>query len=457
MARSLRTSALALAAVAFLGAFAWETTVSTQVVRARDPGARTGASAGDPIAGLTSYEMAYFEAGRDDFNETETVEEGLGPRMNLDSCVGCHSQPASGGSSPAVNPQMAFAAGGLASEPALPFLSIDGPVREARFVKNADGTPDGGVHALFTIAGRDGAAGCTLTVGDFARQYANHNVIFRIPTPVFGAGLIEQIPDSAIVAARSANGAAKTAFGIRGRPNFHLAGRAITGQTNSNGNDGTIARFGWKAQNKSLLLFAGEAYNVEMGITNELFLTERDEQSACQFADHPNSITDASAATGVGTLSSIEKFAFFMRFLAPPAPSPDSPGGAKSIASGRAAFTAVGCAYCHTPSMQTGNSRVAALRKQDVNLFSDLLIHDMGIGLADGVSQGEAGPREFRTAPLWGVGQRLFFLHDGRTSDLLVAIRAHASYGSEANATVNAFQGLSETKKQDLLNFLRSL
>src|SRR5581483_6805301 len=105
----------------------------------------------------------------------------------------------------------------------------------------------------------------------------------------------------------------------------------------------------------------------------------------------------------------------------------------------------------------TGNSAIAALRNQTVALYSDLMIHDMGTGLADGVTQGEAGPREFRTAPLWGLGQRIFFLHDGRTADLIAAIRAHASSKSEANGVVANFLGLTEAQKQDLLNFLRSL
>jgi CxxC motif-containing protein (DUF1111 family) len=107
--------------------------------------------------------------------------------------------------------------------------------------------------------------------------------------------------------------------------------------------------------------------------------------------------------------------------------------------------------------MRTGNSAVFALRNRTANLFSDLLVHDMGEGLADGVSQGEAGPREFRSAPLWGLGQRIFFLHDGRTSDLKVAIREHMSEGSEANGVIRRFNGLWENQKQDLLNFLRSL
>ena len=128
-----------------------------------------------------------------------------------------------------------------------------------------------------------------------------------------------------------------------------------------------------------------------------------------------------------------------------------------SIAKGRQLFGAAGCAPCHTPRYMTGRSAIAALAHRNVDLFSDLLIHDMGAGLADGISQGEAGPREFRTAPLWGLGKRIFFLHDGRTSNLITAIRAHASTGSEANGVVNNFISLSEGQKQDLLNFLRSL
>jgi len=426
--------------------------------RASDPGVRGGAAgAGGQLEGLSGTQAAFFTAGAAEFAEEDNVPDGLGPRMNLDSCGGCHIQPALGGTSPFVNPQVAFAGkdGGTDSVP--PFIYANGPVREARFVLNPDGTADGGVHALFTITGRAGANGCMLAQPEFATQLANRNVIFRIPTPTFGAGLIEQIPDAAIAANQFSNAFMKAAFGINGRPNYHVAGRTITGMTNNNGNDGTIARFGWKAQNKSLLLFSGEAYNVEMGISNELFQTERDETASCQFATVPNDVIDTDATTPTEVLSAIEKFAFFMRFLDAPQPSPDSPGGATSIANGRQKFVDTGCALCHTPSFTTGNSTVAALNGKPVNLFSDLLVHDMGMGLADGVSQGEAGPREFRSAPLWGVGQRIFFLHDGRTADLLRAIQQHASPGSEANGVISRFNNLRESDKQDLLNFLRSL
>jgi len=427
--------------------------------RTNDPGVRGGpAGAGGPIAGLSMNETAFFDLGKEDFGEAEDVADGVGPRMNLDGCGGCHSQPATGGTSPFVNPQVAFARkdGGTDFVPS--FIKSNGPIREARFVKNPDGTPDGGVHALFTITGRTGANGCNIRQPDFDREIARNNVIFRIPTPVFGAGLIEQIPDAAILDNQAGNSSQKQSLGIKGKANVQVAGNAITGGTNNNGNDGTIARFGWKAQNISLLLFSGEAYNVEMGITNELFQIERDQTPECQFAMVPNDVQNMDATTVRESVTAIENFANFQRFLAPPTPSADKPGGAASIAKGKTAFSDVGCALCHTPALKTGKLiTVPALRDQTANLFSDLLVHDMGVGLADGVSQGQAGPREFRTSPLWGLGQRVFFLHDGRTSDLVRAIQEHSSSGSEANGVVSNFNNLSEGRKQDLLNFLRSL
>lgn len=427
---------------------------------ARDPGVRGGdPGAGGHLANLTAREIAFFELGKEDFEEAEEVDEGLGPRMNLDGCGGCHSQPAIGGTSPAVNPQVAFARAASPSQlPAVAqFIRVDGPIRETRLVKNPDGTPDGGVTNTFTITGRPGAAGCSLQQHDFAREIANRNIIFRIPSPVFGAGLIEQIQDATILANQAADSSQKRDLGIRGKANIQVSGRTISGATNRNGNDGTITRFGWKAQNVSLLLFSGEAYNVEMGITSELFQNEREQKAACQFATVPNDTQNFDAPDALTGTTAIQNFANFQRFLAPPTPSTTRPGGSDSIANGRSLFSSTGCALCHTPTLRTGNSTVVALRNRNANLFSDLLVHDMGDGLADGVSQGLANGREFRTAPLWGLGQRIFFLHDGRTSDLKEAIREHRSNGSEANDVIGRFEGLREGQKQDLLNFLRSL
>src|SRR5437879_5644320 len=250
---------------------------------ATDPGVRGGpAGAGGMLEGLTGLQPAFFTTGLAEFEEADTLEEGLGPRFNLDSCVGCHSQPATGGTSPAVNPQVAVATAFGALNRVPSFITLNGPVREARFKYKPNGTRDGGVHALFVISGRtDGtadASGCSIQQDDFEAHLAAGNVTFRIPTPTFGSGLIEQIPDRAILANRNANALVKASLGVSGRPN-------------QNGNDGTIARFGWKAQNKSLLLFSGEAYNVEMGITNELFQTERDETPNCYLVTTPNNVT----------------------------------------------------------------------------------------------------------------------------------------------------------------------
>ena len=151
-----------------------------------------------------------------------------------------------------------------------------------------------------------------------------------------------------------------------------------------------------------------------------------------------------------------------MRLLAPPEPSSTAPGGSESTAKGKTSFSEVGCAFCHTPMLKTGDSKIEQLRKKDAHLYSDLAIHKMG-ALEDGISQGQAKGNEFRTAPLWGLGKRIFFLHDGRTSDLVKAIEEHRggrdadNNASEANAVVEKYNNLPETEKQDLLNFLRSL
>src|SRR3989441_6949810 len=224
------------------------TTVTSTSVTAVDPGVRGGpAGAGGPINGLTARQFEFFTDGKADFEEVEGVADGLGPRMNLDSCVGCHAQPATRRTSPFVNPQVAFASKGGGTDRVPFFIMLNGPVREARFKFNPDGTRDGGVHNTATITGRMGAAGCVLSQPDFDTPAANNNLIFRVPTPVFGARLIEQNPDSVIMANQAANTFTKKLHCIAGRPHR----KAITGSTNNNGNDGTIARFGWKAQNKS--------------------------------------------------------------------------------------------------------------------------------------------------------------------------------------------------------------
>jgi CxxC motif-containing protein (DUF1111 family) len=445
--------------------FSQQSPVSSVAVK--DPGVRAvDVNAGTPLSTLTPAQLQFFQDGQARFQEVDSVATGLGPTFNSNSCSSCHAQPSTGGSSPSSsqypnigpNPQIEAATAGGATNTIPFFISSDGPVREARFpfAVSASGsvtrTPDGGVHALFTITGRSDAAGCKLAQPNFEQMQQVGNLIFRIPTPVYGSGLIENIPDEVILANMQANAGLKEQLGISGHPN-------------NSGNDGSITRFGWKAQNKSLLMFAGEAYNVEIGVTNELFPNERGNPPAsCLLNPTPEDETNFSKS-GDQIPSDIVEFSNFMRFLAAPVSSTTGIPGTPSLSSiqtGQAVFTQIHCDTCHTSSLTTGASNFTpGLSNQAVPLFSDLLVHHMGSGLADHISQGNAGPDEFRTAPLWGVGQRIFFLHDGRSGPanggLLNAIQQHAGNGSEANTVIQMFNRLSPDQQQDLLNFLRSL
>jgi CxxC motif-containing protein (DUF1111 family) len=459
--------------------------IGTAFAQVNDPGVRstTGVNAGQPLASVSANpnDLAFFNAGLGQFNEQQTVtgdNPGLGPRFNLDGCGGCHSQPAPGGSSPSANvfpnvgpnPQSQVIVNGVVKSTTntIPsFITATGPVREARFpfFFNANGTanvnnPNGGVETIFTVSGRADAGACSLQQPGFAQAAAANNLIFRIPTPVFGSGLMANIDDSTLLSNQAAQ--AGNAFGV-------------AGAFNRNGNDGTISRFGWKAQNKSLMIFAGEAYNVEMGISNELFTQDRPlpgEDGAGGTGQtglpanclnlagigYPEDISHSDGTDAASSASDVTLFEVFMHDLAPPTPSTTVPGGATSIARGRTLFSSVGCAVCHTPSLRTQPSHLTAgLGSATANLFSDLEVHHMGTGLADNVSQGGAGGDQFRSAPLWGLGQRIFFLHDGRTNNLVTTINAHGSNGSEANASLNAAAALSLTDQQNLINFLRSL
>ena len=422
---------------------------------ATDPGIRPGPpGAGQAMIGLDATQQSFFTAGRQVFQTPQKIGDGLGPRFNMDSCGGCHAYPAVGGSSPLTNPQISVATAFGAKNKAPMFLSLNGPIRQARLIKKADGTPDGTVHPLFVISGRnDGtdASGCDAVQHNFNSDYLNKNIGLRIPLPLFGDGLIEQITDGDLAANLASDQLLKASLGISGRLNYSPT-------------TGNVTRFGWKAQSPSILSFTAEALNAEMGITNKSFPVEIEDSQACQFAAIPNNQSNIYNSTAVSVLDYAEQNSLFIQLLSQPSPSGAAAGGTASIESGEAAFNLIGCGSCHTPALSTNpNSAIALLSSQTVLLFSDLALHNMGPGLADGLSQGVANGDEFRTAPLWGLGQRIFFLHDGRTTNLVHAIRAHASkesleYGaSEANQVIENYEKLSDAKKQDLLNFLRSL
>jgi CxxC motif-containing protein (DUF1111 family) len=418
-----------------------------------DPGPRGGAAgAGGPLAGLNANESAFFTAAKARFAEVDSVSGtieagvGLGPRFNGNSCAQCHAQPAVGGSSPiSINPQVALATLDGATNTVYPFIHSPGPVREIRLI-NVPGTntPDGGVHDLYTIKGRRDAPGCNAAQEDLQGQNLAGNAIARIPTPTFGAGLVELTADTTLQ--NDANNPNNANFGIS--PQF-----------NRSGNDGTITRFGWKAQNKSLLIFAGEAYNVEQGVSNEVFPQERDETATCQFNPLPEDMTPLTNGNNSGSNASdfssdTVNFAAFMRLTAAPVPAAPT----TSITNGKNTFIAIGCALCHVQNHKTvAKANITGQSGVTYTPWSDFATHNMGTGLFDGVTQGNAGTQHFRSAPLWGVGQRSFFLHDGRTNNLITAIEDHASNGSEANTAINNFNLLSASQQQDVLNFLRSL
>jgi CxxC motif-containing protein (DUF1111 family) len=420
-----------------------------------DPGPRPlPASAGSFLASLSANEKQIEPTITTEFNRvhdvvvTSPVDGGLGPRFNSNSCASCHAYPAVGGSSPASNPLFSVYNLNGASNTMPSFITSSGPILNARFI-NQPGTtiPDGNVHQLFTVSGRSDAAGCGISQPDFVTAAAQNNLVLRQVPPTYGSGLIEVVRNIDIVNNMNANQAIKQTLGITGHPNY-------------SGNDGSIQRFGWKAQVRSTLLMSAGEYNVQLGVTNETFPNEIDQTPGCLFNPIPETVTNFTP----GILTELfpgdaERSEYFIQWLAPPTPAPST----ASTRNGKTQFTNAGCVYCHTTSFKTPPTSRPGLGNITINLYSDLLVHHMGPGLADGLAQGGAGPDEFRTAPLWGIGQRLFFNHDGRTSDIVQAIENHFSLGngtypaSEANQSVTNFNAMSSKNQQDLVNFLRSL
>src|SRR5262245_40618404 len=346
-------------------------TLDLAASKGADPGPRGGPpAAGGFYATLNDAEQASFASALEIFKEVASVSGtipgepgmGLGPTFNGNSCSLCHAQPAIGGSSPGLkspqspvpNPQVALATLHGATNVVPPFIAPDGRVREARFVtaapSNANSASiDGDVYGLYTIQGRFDAPGCNLAQPDFAAQLEAHNVTFRIPTAVFGLGLVENTPDAMLQLNLAANKAAKAALGIAGR-------------FNSSGNDGTISKFGWKAQNKSLMVFAAEAYNVEEGVSNENFTNERGAIPGCVFNTTPEDRT-----SDTGESSDIVSSAIFMRLSAPPTAAPLS----VSAHRGSALFDSVGCALCHSRTLRTTASPFTGMSNLTYHPYSD--------------------------------------------------------------------------------------
>jgi CxxC motif-containing protein (DUF1111 family) len=422
---------------------------------ATDPGPRPlPANAGGFLSTLSQNEQQIEPSITTEFDRvhdvivTSPTDGGLGPVFNSNSCVSCHAYPAPGGSSPPTNPLFGVYQYNGATN-SMPFFETStGPILEARFI-NQPGTttPLGTVQQLFTIQGRSDAAGCTLAQPNFSQASSQGNLVLRQVPPLYGDGLMEVIRNIAIIDNMNSNLTEKASLGITGQPNY-------------SGNDGSIMRFGWKAQVRSTMLMSANQFQVEMGVTNEVFPTELNQTTGCVLNPVPETVTNFTP----GILTEMfpgdySRTEYFTQWLTPP-----TPATATTITkNGKTQFTNAGCVYCHTTSFTTPATSRPALGNITINLYSDMIVHHMGPGLADGLAQGQAGPDQFRTAPLWGIGQRLWFIHDGRTNNIVTAIEDHYSAAnstyiqSEANQTVVNFNNLSKTNQQDLVDFLRSL
>jgi CxxC motif-containing protein (DUF1111 family) len=364
---------------------------------------------GDPLPGVTGAEFELFRIGREDFTEVETAAEGLGPAFNGNSCAACHSVPAVGGMS-----TMTEVRAGHVDE-------------DGNFTELQGGT----LFHLFSVPDHR----CQVQIPEEANVLAR-----RAPIPLFGAGLVEAIPDEALIALEDPQD--RDGDGVSGRA-ARIADVA-TGRPR-------VGRFGWKAQHATLLAFAGDAYRNEMGITNDLFPHEMalgiDAGTMALCGGRPRrGVEDVlDRATG---LRGIDNFANFMRLLAPVERAADD----DSTRAGQQLFAAYGCAACHTPTLQTGRHENPLFDQKPVHLYSDLLLHDVDTG--DGIPQAGAAANEIRTPALWGLRLRRPLLHDGSALTVEDAIRRH---GGEAKSSTERFAAAPPAERALLMRFLQSL
>lgn len=363
---------------------------------------------GDPLPGISAAEFELFRIGLEDFTEVETAEDGLGPAFNGTSCAVCHSVPAIGG----ISTMTEIRAGHVDDE--------------GNFTAYHGGT----LFHLFSIPDHR----CQVQVPEEANVIAR-----RLPIPVFGAGLVEAIPDEAILALEDP----------ADRDGDGISGRAARITDVASGRP-RIGRFGWKAQQATLLAFSGDAYRNEMGITNDLFPNEValgvDEEAMALCSPPRKGVEDVrDRRTG---LRGIDNFENFMRLLAPVGRGAID----DRVRSGEFQFGSIGCARCHTPSLVTGRNSNPVFDRRPVPLYSDLLLHDVGTG--DGIPQADAEANEIRTPALWGLRFRKPLLHDGSAATIEQAIRRH---GGEAGSVIEQYERATDRERADLLAFLKSL
>jgi CxxC motif-containing protein (DUF1111 family) len=364
---------------------------------------------GDPLPGISPVDFSDFRLGLDDFTEVETAEEGLGPAYNGTSCAVCHNLPAIGG-------------GGVMLEMRAGYRD------ESNGIQGLNAAGDTLMH-MFSTPNHTCQAVTPADVNVVAR---------RTPIPLFGAGLVEAIPDETILALEDPLD--RNRDGVRGRAAIITDIVSATRR---------VGRFGWKAQHATLLAFAADAYRNEMGITNDVFPVEyvfgvsESQMRLCDPRPDPEDRRDP--VTG---RRGIDNFEAFMRFLAPIGRAAVD----ETVRNGERVFAAIGCTACHTPSLTTGPSSHPAFNRKPVPLYSDLLLHDVGTG--DGIRQGAAEPDEIRTPALWGLRFRRPLLHDGSAATIDDAIARHSR---EADLARRGFERLSAADRAALFAFLRSL
>lgn len=358
---------------------------------------------GEPFDGLNEEQLAMFESGRAVFDSLFAPGTGLGPLFNAQGCVACHSDPASGGAGAISEVHASI----LTPEGVCdPLAERGGPVFQQQFTQPLQDSL--GISSEPIPAEADSGT--------------------RSTPDMFGFGLLDAVPDSTLLALADPEDA--DGDGISGRVNRFF--------------DGRIGRFGRKALVPTLDEFNEGAFQIEQGVTvpnvpNEGTVGGQPIPPGVDPLPEPELGAEAVAAVNA-----------FVRLLAPPAPE-KLRGRARQ---GREVFTRIGCDGCHVPTLRTGEHEIEALSYVEVAAYTDLLVHDMGEGLADLCLGRVAGRSEFRTEPLMGLRLMTRFLHDGRASTVEEAIEAH---GGEAAASRDAFAGLSDSDREALLEFLSSL
>jgi len=412
----VRCSVIALAVIVTTASFWILNQTPSTIVNAQN-------GLGGPLSGLTPLETNMFNQGFNPFNKFWDPEQGIGPVFTQKNCTACHASPVPGGGSP----------GNTKKDTLFATVNTDGSFNPL--------TSEGGI-LLQTRSVSSFIPHCTLP-GEVIPSDATL-IDKRLAPQAFGMGLIDSIPDSAIQAQATLEQQNQT-FGIAGVPNMVV---------NENHNT-VVGKFGYKAEGADLLQFIGLALTGEIGITNPIAPNEQLPQGQpippnCAKAPEPND--DGSQLLAIF---------HYLLYLAPN-PPPSNPNQ-----NGQNLFNSIGCALCHLPSYTTGDHVVVlvdwfsgrtivsrALSSQPVNLYSDLLLHDMGHRMGDGFVFSQATGNQFRTTPLWGLSTRTSYLHDGSASTLDDAIRRH---GGEATQVINGYTALSPNDQGDLIKFINSL